>query len=295
MTTSWDLYRSFLAVVREGSLSGAARALGVAQPTIGRHMDALEQALGGPLFTRSPGGLQPTSLAMALLPHAETMELAVAAIERTAFSTGCEDVGSVRITASEIVGAEVLPPILTEMRERRPGVAFELTLTNAPEDLLRRDADIAVRMFRPTQDALVARRIGEVAVGLFAHRDYLERRGAPRSPEDLAGCLAIGCDRDDRAIRALAELGVPLRRENFAFRSDSDLAQLAALRAGFGIGGCQIPIARRCPELVPILPDQILFKLEVWLAMHEDLRQSKSVRRTYDELAMGLLGYLRSA
>jgi DNA-binding transcriptional LysR family regulator len=292
MTNSWDLYRSFLAVVQQGSLSGAARALGAAQPTIGRHINALEQALGGPLFTRSPGGLQPTALAMALLPHAKTMEAAVAAIERTAFSTGGEDVGSVRITASEIIGAEVLPPILTEMRERRPGIAFELTLTNTPEDLLRRDADIAVRMFRPTQDALIARRIGDVAIGLFARHDYLQKHGTPQSPEELARHIGIGQDRDERAIRVMEQLGVPIKRENFAFRSDSDLAQLAALRAGFGIGVCQLPIARRHPELTSVLPEQILFKLELWLVMHEDLRQSKSVRRTYDELAAGLADYL---
>jgi DNA-binding transcriptional LysR family regulator len=166
MEPGWELYRSFLAVVREGSLSGAARRLAMTQPTLGRHVAQLEAALGIALFTRSPGGLAPTDAALALLPHAEAMEASAAAVVRAVSGAAGDQGGTVRITASEIVGAEVLPPILAAFREHHPGIALELALTNRTEDLLRRDADLAVRMAQPKQDALLARRIGRVPLGL---------------------------------------------------------------------------------------------------------------------------------
>src|SRR5690348_9795282 len=145
----WELYRSFLATVRERSLSGAARALGLTQPTLGRHIDELEQALGGiALFTRSQLGLVPTDAALALVPHAEAMAASAAALVRAASGAAGAASGSIRLTASEIVGGEVLPPILADFREGNPGIAVELVLSNATEDLLRREADIAVRMVR---------------------------------------------------------------------------------------------------------------------------------------------------
>ncbi|MDR3512681.1 MAG: LysR family transcriptional regulator [Caulobacteraceae bacterium] len=286
----WDHYRSFLAVVTTGSLSGAARALGLTQPTVGRHIEALEAALGGgALFTRSPGGLRPTEAALALRPHAEAMALAAEALIRTASGEADAVRGSIRITASEIVGAEVLPPILTEFHERHPDVAIELVLSNRPEDLLRREADIAVRMVRPTQDALLARRIGTVGIGLFAHRRYLQKHGEPVSLDE-AGQTAVGFDRDPSVVRAAEALGVPLSREFFAFRSDSDLAQLAALRAGFGVGACQLGIARRDPNLVQVLGD-LGFELEMWVVMHEDLKASRRMRLMFDHLVATLTDY----
>jgi DNA-binding transcriptional LysR family regulator len=286
----WDHYRSFLAVVTTGSLSGAARALGLSQPTVGRHIEALEAALGGgALFTRSPGGLRPTEAALALRPHAEAMALAAEALVRTASGEAEAVRGAIRITASEIVGAEVLPPILTDFHEQRPAVAIELALSNRPEDLLRREADIAVRMVRPSQEALLARRIGTVALGLFAHRRYLQRHGAPASLTD-PGQAAVGFDRDPSVARAASALGYPLTREFFAFRSDSDLAQLAALRAGFGVGGCMFGIARRDPDLIQVLPD-LGFELEMWVVMHEDLKSSRRMRLMFDHLVEALTAY----
>src|SRR5690554_6090695 len=179
----WELYRSFLAVIREGSLSGAARQLGLTQPTIGRHVDALEKALGTVLFTRSQGGLAPTELALALITHAEAMSMAAEALKRTASGEAAEERGTVRITASEIIGAEALPPILTRFREKHPRIAVELVLSNRTDDLIRRDADIAIRMIRPTQSSLVARKAGSVKIGLHGHRNLIEKHGMPTSLE----------------------------------------------------------------------------------------------------------------
>jgi DNA-binding transcriptional LysR family regulator len=291
--TDWGLYRTFLSVLDEGSLSGAARALGLTQPTIGRHVEALEAELGVPLFTRSASGLLPTEVALALRPHAEAMAAAAEALARTASGESEAIRGAVRLTASDIVGAEVLPPILAGFHEAHPEVAIELNLSNRQEDLLRREADIAVRMARPTQGALLAKWIGIVEVGVYAHRRYIEAHGAPRSLDD-ARHAAIGFDRDVINQRMLEDRQMPLSREIFSFRSDSDLAQLAALRAGFGVGACQTPIARRDPDLVPVLEDQFRFTMEVWVAMHEDLKSSRRMRAMFDWLVDGLTAYVRS-
>jgi DNA-binding transcriptional LysR family regulator len=288
----WDLFRSFLAVVETGSLSGAARALGLSQPTVGRHIESLEAALDGAvLFTRSPGGLTPTEAALALKPHAEAMASAAQALLRTASGEAAGERGAIRITASEIVGAEVLPPILADFHEAHPGVAIELALNNRMEDLLRRDADIAVRMARPSQGALLARRVGSVKLGLYAHRRYLQRRGEPRGLDD-PGQAAVGFDRDTQTLRGLKDLKLPLTREMFAFRSDSDLAQLAAVRAGFGVGAVQAPLARRDPNLTPVLQDLFAVDLEFWVAMHEDLKASRRMRLMFDALVEGLRAYV---
>ena len=289
----WDELRTFLEVVRDGSLSGAARRLGIAQPTVGRHIDALEAALGVALFARSPRGLAPTAAALNLSPHVEAMAAASAALARAAAGEVSADRGVVRVTASEVVGCEVLPAMFATFRSDHEGIAIELALTNRNEDLSRRDADIAVRMVRPTQSALVARRLGSTRIGLFAHRDYLARSGAPTSLAELAQHRLIGFDRDDRSFRAAGAEAAKLSRESFGFRCDSDLAQLAALRAGVGIGGCQEHIARRSPELMRVLPDLFSFALEIWLVMHEDVKGTPRVRLLFDHLAAGLAAYVR--
>jgi DNA-binding transcriptional LysR family regulator len=286
----WELYRSFLEVMRDGSLSGAARRLGATQPTVGRHIAALEADLKMALFTRSPRGLLPTEAALSLMPHAETMAAAAAAMTRAASAAAAEQ-GTVRITASEIIGCEVLPPVLAGFRRRHPSITLELTLSNRNEDLLRRDADIAVRMVRPAQKALVARRIGEVAIGLYAHQSYIAAFGLPASIGELATHCVIGYDRDDRSFRSIGPGAKGFTRESFSFRCDHDQAQLAALRAGVGIGGCQTKIAARTPELVRILAEQIDFRLEIWLAMHEDLKGTRRVRLLFDYLKSALTDY----
>ncbi len=288
----WQLYRAFRAVMREGSLSAAARALRLTQPTLGRQIAALERQIGAVLFTRSPQGLAPTPAAETLLPHAEAMAAAAEAFQRAASGAADASKGTVRITASEIVSAEVLPPILAAFQDSHRGIAIELAPSNRIEDLLRRDADIAVRMTRPAQEALLARRIGAVPIGMYARRDYLARRGTPRSLADLAGHAIIGFDRDDSSWRGIEVARFRVSRESFAFRSDGDLVQLAALRAGLGIGGCQTAIAGRDPDLVPVLADEIRFELEMWLAMHEDQRADARLRLAFDHLAAGLARYV---
>ncbi|MBS0297227.1 MAG: LysR family transcriptional regulator [Proteobacteria bacterium] len=289
---SWDLYRAFLAVLREGSLSAAARTLGLTQPTVGRQIEALQRQLGVALFTRSPQGLSPTPAALALRDPAQAMASAAEALRRAATGEADEPAGVVRLSASEIVGVEVLPAILADFRAQHPGVIVELSVSNAVEDLLRRDVDVAVRMTRPRQQALVARRIGAVRIGLYAHRRYAERFGLPASLDDLRAHPVIGMDRRPLPVPPGSGLSFPVTRDLFAFRCDSDPAQLSALRAGFGVGGCQVPLARRDADLLPVLPDQVRFELEVWVVMHEDLRTSRRTRLMFDALAAGLGDYL---
>lgn len=289
----WHLLRTFLAVMREGSLSGAARRLGLTQPTIGRQIAELEAALGVSLFTRSPRGLIPTASSRELLPFTESMASASAALLRTASGSGSVARGTVRLTASEIMGCEVLPPILADFQRKHPKIELELTLNNRNENLLRRDADIAVRMARPTQKMLVARKIGHSGIGLYAHRDYVLQHGTPRSLADLEAHCLIGFDRDDWSFRSAGPQAGRLGREQFGFRCDSDPARFAALKAGTGIGGCQDLIAGRLPELVPILPDLVRFSLDVWLAMHRDLKETLRVRLLFDHLAQQLKSFLQ--
>jgi DNA-binding transcriptional LysR family regulator len=290
---AWDELRTFLEVARDGSLSGAARRLGLTQPTVGRHIDALEDALGVTLFTRSPRGLTPTQAATALAPHGEAMAAAAAALARSASSQAAVDRGVVRVTASEVVGCEVLPVIFAGFRVRNPGIAIELAVTTRNEDLSRGDADIAVRMVRPTQSGLVAKRIGSTRIRLYAHRAYLAQFGEPRSIADLPQHCFIGFDRNNLTFRSAGALAKALTREDFGFRCDSDIAQLAALRAGVGVGGCQDAVARRTPELVPVLPNAFQVTLEVWLVMHRGLKTAPRVRLLFDWLSVGLTDFLK--
>ncbi len=293
----WDLYRSLLAVIETGSLSGAARRLGLAQPTVGRHIEALEASLGGlSLFTRSPGGLNPTETALALKPHAEAMSAAAAALVRTAAGGADPERGVIRVSASEIVATEVLPSMLADFHRDHPKVALEVSMSNTVEDLLRRDVDIAVRMTPPTQAALTAKKIGSVRLQFYAHRSYLQARGEPRDMDDLAANHSlIGYDRHVPSIRSLDEIGLDVRREMFAYRTDSDVAQLAALRAGVGVCACQPTIAARDVNLVPVLTDQFHFDLEVWVAMHEDLKSSRRMRLMFDHLVEGFTTYVKES
>lgn len=284
----WSHYRSMLAVVREGSLSAAARRLGLTQPTLGRHIDALEQLLGRALFSRGRNGLAPTETALALLPYAESMDAAAEALLREASGEAAEPTGTVRLSASEVVGCEILPQVLAPLSHRYPGLALELITSDRVTNLLMREADIAVRMTEPRQSALVVRHIGQVEVRLYAHRDYLSQRGTPTSLDDFAGHALIGFDRDDTALRVMRGQGLKLERSDFNIRTDNNIAQMAALRAGIGIGVMQRLIAEREPDLVPILTEQVRFELPMWLAMHESLRSVRRVRLVFDHLVQEL-------
>ncbi|MFN3521195.1 MAG: LysR family transcriptional regulator [Phenylobacterium sp.] len=283
----WDLFQSLHAVLQAGSLSAAARRRGLTQPTLGRHIEALEQQLGAPLFLRSPRGLQPTDLALSLRPHLEEMAAAAGAALRDASGAADPAGGCIRLTASNVVGAELLPPILRDFRRKHPQIDLELVLSDRNEDLSRRDADIAVRMSRPTQQSLVARKIGVLGLGFYATPEYVAAHGAPDCMDTLREHTVIGFDTFPVGLRDALPADLEVDRALFGFRSDSDAAQLAALKAGLGVAACLHAIGRR-HGLVRILPQMQVFELEMWLAMHELQRTSARMRLMFDHLAESL-------
>ena len=289
---NWEWYRTFLSVIETGSLSAAGRSMGITQPTVGRHIDSLEAALSLTLFTRTFDGFTPTEAARELAPYAASVAATTAALQRVASSHGSGIRGTVRLSASEIVGVEVLPPILTALRIQHPELVIELVLSNKVDDLLHREADVAVRMVKPAQDALVATRVGEIETGFYAHERYLAAHSTPKSMAELARHALIGFDREDAFIRTVQATFPLLLRANLAFRADSYLAQLAMLRAGYGIGICQCAIAARDPSLVRVLPKAFSYKMDTWLAMHEDLRNSPRCAATFTAIAAGLRAYI---
>lgn len=287
---SWDLFAAFLAVMQGGSLSSAARALDVAQPTVRRQIEQLEAQLGAVLFTRAPNGLVPTELARTSVPYAEAIAAGARAFVRATSSPTSAPAGTVRVTCSEIVGAEVLPPLLVALQRSHPGLQIELALTNRNEDLLRRDADVAVRMTEPTQQGLVRRRAASIELGLFATDTYLQGRAPPRTLAALAEHVLVGPDRARAVLAAFAGLGLPSAPRDYALRCDSDLAQLAAVRAGLGIGVCQVPLATSPVALVRVVPT-FAPRLDAWVVMHEDLRAVRRTRLVFDHLVAGLERY----
>lgn len=288
---SWDHYRTFLAVLDTGSLSAAARSLGLTQPTAGRHIEALEQAFGGPLFLRGAQGLLPTEKARAMHGHARSMAAMSTSLARIA-SGDMEDVrGTVRISASEVIAIEALPKILAELQECHPGLEIELSASDTVEDLLNQEADIAVRMTKPRQNALLSRRIGLLPMGLYAHKNYLDRHGIPNALADLSNHRMIGFDRQLAYIREILKDKPHLANLRFKFRADSNLAQLAAIRAGVGIGVCQVALGRANPDLLELLPGQIDLGLDTFVVMHESLKTTPRYRTTFDALVAGLLAF----
>jgi DNA-binding transcriptional LysR family regulator len=283
----WDLFQSLHAVLTAGSLSAAAKLRGLTQPTVGRHIDQLEHELGAPLFLRSPRGLQATELALALRPHLDDMAAAAQTAIRDAAGAADGTAGVVRVTASEIVGVEVLPPILAAFREAHPEIDIEMATSNRLEDLTRRDADIAVRMARPTQNTLVAKKVGTVGFGFYATAGYIQRHGAPQDWDELRDHPVIGYDMRPPILPDDTRFDRPVTRDVFAYRSDNDIAQIAALKAGFGIGVCQHGIARRA-GLQEVMPGALTFRLDMWICMHENLKTSRRMRLMFDHLVAGL-------
>lgn len=281
--SSWHLIATFLAVMRAGSLSGAARSLGLSQPTARRQIEELERLLGTALFLRTPGGMEPTAQALALRRPAETVEAAGGAFARAAFDVAGV-AGIVRLTCSRVFGTEVLPPILAPLIAGAPGLTIELAATNATEDLLRHQADIAVRMTEPTQGALIARRVKAVPLGFFAHPDLVARLGPPTDFADFAARYPfVTEDRGRQVAEGLAAAGLPSPSWS-ALRSDDDVVQLAAVRAGVGAGIAQIALARGLTRLFP----ETAFGLNVWLVMHEDQRNVARIRAVFDHLVAAL-------
>ncbi len=290
MNPSWEHFETFLSVMQTGSLSAAARALQVAQPTIRRRIEALEASVGAVLFTRATTGLVPTDAANATLPAAEAMAASARAFARLVSGPNDSNRGTVRLTASQVMGVEVLPGLLEPLLLATPGLQIELATSNRFADLLRRDADLAVRMAAPTQVSLVAKKVAVIPVGFFASAAYLARHPPPKTLRALTEHTLIGSDRDRGLIQGLAQAGLTISARDFTFRSDDDLAQLAAVRAGLGIGVCQVPLASRRGDLVRVLP-QVAVPLETWVVMHEDQRRVQRVRLVFDALVAGLTAY----
>lgn len=298
LTIPWEWYRTFLAVMKEGSLSGAARRLAITQPTAGRHIAALESALGLVLFTRSQTGLQATDAAVELQGHAQAMENTAMMIERSAasFSAGATGLrGVVRVAASDIIGTEVLPSAIARLKDAYPHLTVELVLSNRVQDLLNREADIAVRMTTPVQEQLIARRTGKIEIGLHAAPAYLSRHGAPESIEELLTHTLVGFDTITPFILQSLKQFPQLNRDLFTVRTDSDVAQLNLIRAGAGIGMCQVQLADFPTPLQRIMPDFFALHLDTWLVMHEDLRHSQACKTVFDFLAEDLQAYIKRA
>lgn len=292
-TLDWDLLRVFLAVAQTGSLTQAAARLGSSQPTTGRQLRALEEQLGAALVRRHSRGIALTERGEALLETALAMDGHMQALTRRLQATQDAPEGVVRISATEVVGVHIMMPALGRLRAAYPRIALELTLSTEAADLLQGDADIAVRMFRPTQDELIARKVGSVEVGFYASDAYLARRGVPKTLDALVAPPHdhIGPDHAPAFYRWSCALHPALTRDRVGFRTNSLLAQLAAVRAGAGVGLLQIGVARRYPELVRLLPDQTLMRLEIWLVTHRDVRHGAHIRAVFDALARDLSAY----
>lgn len=287
---NWSLVQNFLAVADAGSLSAAARRLGCSQPTLGRQIQALERDLGITLFSRHARGLVLTDAGAELVPMARQMQNAMQQMVLTAAGKAQQLEGTVRITASIFASHMLLPPILARIRQQEPAIQLDLVPSDTTENLLFREADIAVRMYRPSQPDLIVRHVTDIELGVFAARSYLDRRGRPETADDLLNFDLIGYDRNDLILRTMAEMGWPVRREDFAMRCDNQATYWELLRAGCGIGYSQVNVARADPTIEQLYLGIDLPVLPVWLTTHQAMRQTPRLRRVWDLLADGLSG-----
>lgn len=281
----WTLYRSFLAVAETGSLSAAARCLRLSQPTLGRHIGELEAALGTQLFTRQARGLSPTDAALALIPAATAMREAAAQLSLLAAGREESLTGTVRLTASRVVSHYLLPPMLARLRRAEPGIQIELVPSDSTENLLFREADIALRMYRPTQNDVVTRHLTDLPMALYGATDFLNFHGRPQSLNDLKDAHLIGLDRSDLMLRMMAALGQPRRREDFPLRCDDQVVYWNLVRSGCGLGATQTVIGDADPLVERVASFLPLPSLPVWLTAAEALRQNPRIRRVMDHLA----------
>lgn len=288
----WFLWRSFLAVIEAGSLSAAARRLGASQPTVGRHVEELERDLGATLFERTGRGLHPTPTALKLVDPVRHAQEALGTARVLAAGAAEDLAGTVRITASNAVSHAVLPTRLHWIRDRYPEIQLELVSTDTADNLLLREADIAIRMFRPGQLDVVTRKLGEIELIACAHEDYLKRRGTPSSIGELDGHDLIGLDRQDDILRVAQSLGHDLNRQDFALRTDSHPQIWELTKAGLGISFNQRPLVETTPGIVPLLPDLAIPPMQVWLTTHRELAHSRRIRVVYELLAEIITAYI---
>ncbi len=284
----WALVHSFVAVLDAGSLMGAARKLGAQQPTLSRHITELERQLGAPLFERTGRGVTPTAAGLAIAEAARQMEAGADQLARTLVGQRNATTGTVRITTSQVAATWLLPDVLAGFQQAEPGIQIELVASNQISNLLRREADIAVRMVRPEQGSLVARKLADLPIVAAAHASYLARAGTPRQPADLLQHVLIGYDRDETIERGMARMGFALARERFTMRTDDQVAYGQLIAAGAGIGFVAQYNIRHWPGVQALLPELQIPPLPCWLAVHREIRSSKVVRRVYDYLAAAI-------
>ncbi len=285
----WTLWRSYEAVVAEGSLSGAARRLGLSQPTLGRHVESLEQALGLTLFERTLKGLKPTEAGLMLFEPVRKARAALAEARAIAEGQSLELAGTVRLTASDVFSHYVLPDMLGPIRQAYPDVQLELVASDSIENLLLREADIAIRMLRPTQLDLVTRHIADLPLVCCAHKSYLDRRGRPGTMTALLDHDLIGLDRSDLIVAGARANGFDVSRSDFVLRTDSQTLGWELIRAGLGIGFAQANLVQQTPGMEALLPEIEIPPLEIWLTTHRELFTSRRIRAIYDSLSQALL------
>lgn len=291
----WNLIKSFVAVGETGSLSAAARRLASSQPTLGRHIAELEQALGVTLFRRGRQGYELTEAGSTLFERGRAVSEQASAFSLLALGSVEAIEGTVRVAASEVVAAFVLPDMIARLGMEEPGIEVEIVASNLVENLLRRDADIAIRMVKPAQNELVARKVTDIQLRFCATSDYLERRGRPTKPRELGDHDLIGFDRSDEMVRGFEHFVPGIDRHGFRLRSDNHIVLWQAVRSGNGIGIGQEPLIRHEPRLEVVLADLPLPVLPVWLAMHRDVRASVRIRRVADFLHDSLKAYSAGA
>ncbi len=284
----WNRARAFLLTAEEGSFSAAGRALGIAQPTIGRQVAALEEELGVTLFERVGSALVLTAAGLDLVEHVRAMGNAANRVSLTAAGQSLSIEGTVCITASELIAAHILPPVLGQLRRAHPGIELEILASNTARDLRRREADIAIRNFTPTQPDLVAKKIADRHARLYASPAYLERIGNPTTPAGLADAEFFGFDRSDLMIRGLRALGLELTARNFPIVSDNHLVQWELAKHGVGICIVMDQVGDAEPRVRRVLPDFPPMPVPVWLATHRELHTSRRIRVVFDLLAEAL-------
>jgi DNA-binding transcriptional LysR family regulator len=281
----WTLMRSFLAALDAGSLLGAARNLKQSQPTLGRHISLLEAQLGVALFERTGRGLRPTVAAQDIATHARQMQANADALQRALSGSNADLAGTVRVTASQVVAAYRLPALLAKLRAEAPEIQIELVASNEVKNLLRREADIALRMVRPEQKSLIARKIASIDFGAYAHERYLKAHGTPLTPKTLFSHQLIGYDTDRSIIDGFRGYGEAITRDQFALRSDDHIVHWQAIRAGLGIGFVAHYVAQTDAAVVRVLPELQIPSLPVWLTTHREIHGNPRIRRVFDFLA----------
>lgn len=284
----WNQVRAFLATVEEGSLSAAARALGQTQPTLSRQVAALERDLGVTLFERGPRAMALTDAGIELLDHVRAMGEAAARLSLSASGKSQAIEGHVSITATDMTATYLLPPVLMQLRDEAPNLYVELNPSNDVRDLIKREADIAIRHVRPEQADLIAKLVGNSMAHVYASQSYLARAGHPESADDLSALSFIGMSPIERFLPIVLAPGLELKASQFKVTTASGTALIELVRQGVGISVLPRHTAKLFPELVPVLQDRISFPIPIWLVTHRELHTSRRIRVVYDLLASSL-------